>query len=47
MCVVGVRETALLDRVEGITLFDFFDECAEAGSLGGEEQNEAQAKGTA
>ena len=29
------------------TLLNFFDECAEAGSLGREEQNEAQAKGTA
>ena len=28
-------------------LFNFFDECAEAGSLGRKEQNEAQAKGTA
>jgi hypothetical protein len=28
-------------------LFDCFDECPEAGSLGREEQNEAQAKGMA
>ena len=36
-----------LRRVEGITLFDFFDECAEAGSLGRKEQKEDQAKITA
>ena len=37
----------LLRCAKRIALFDFFDERAEAGSLGREEQNEAQAKGTA
>jgi hypothetical protein len=36
-----------LRRPKGATLFDFFDDCAEAGSFGWEEQKEAQAKGTA
>jgi len=44
MCAVGVRETALLEACGGTTLFDFFDECAEAGSFGREEEDEAEAK---
>ena len=52
MCAVGVHETELLVecgvwRVEERKLFYVFDEGAEAGSLGREEQNKAQAKGTA
>ena len=40
-------ETKLLKGVEERTLFDLFDECAEVGSLGRKEQNEAEAKGAA
>ena len=47
MYAVGVSKTVLAEAYGGETLFDFFDECAEAGSLGRKEQKEDQAKSTA